>query len=140
MIIKIAKFYLLFVLLSSCSSKYIQKVSPDTKTKFGFEISAPSVSIFFVENGTREVDDRTLYNHKNTANRLYNKYGPATDRFFIAETNARDFKFNLKGVTYYIEVDSLPQRTAMILFNGRSRPIIEFNSSKYQQKIKKFIK
>ena len=138
---KKALLYILFYgLLSSCSSRFIQQVNPDTKIKFGFEINGPNKAIYFVENATREVDDTTLKNHTDMANTLYNKYGPATDQLYVGATNAKDFKFNLKGKTYYIAVENLPQRTAMILFNGKSKPIIELRSAKYHQKIKRSLK
>lgn len=123
--------------LGSCSPKYIEIVNSDTKTKFGFEISAPNQAVYFVENKkSTSVNDRNN-SHENIANALYNKYGPARDNFFIGTTNARDFKFNLINKTYYIAVEKLPKRNAMILFDGRHKPIVKFNPKKYYRFIDK---
>ena len=121
------------LLLYSCTSKYLVKVNPTTKTKFGFEITEPSFAVFFVENVNSEVGLKNIDQHNKIANKLYNKYGPARDDFFIAKTNAKDFKFNLKNVSYYIEIQKLPQRTAMILFDGKHKPIVYFEPKKYEK-------
>ena len=124
------------LLLYSCTSKYLVKVNPTTKTKFGFEITEPSFVVFFVENVNSEVGLKNIDQHNKIANKLYNKYGPARDDFFIAKTNAKDFKFNLKNVSYYIETQKLPQRTAMIIFDGKHKPNVYFEVEKYEEIIK----
>lgn len=130
------KFLLLFSFLfalTACKSKYIQQVNPDTKAKFGFEITAPNKAVFFVENKTIESENISIHNE--IANSMYNKYGPARDNFHIANTDAKDFKFNLNEKTYCIEVEKLPKRTAMILFDGKQKPTVEFNPKKYNKLI-----
>ncbi|CAM4009497.1 hypothetical protein [Flavobacterium weaverense] len=131
---------LLLFILTSCSPKYIQEVPSDTKTKFGFEISAPNQAVYFVENEKFEFKNNRTFEHEKIANELYNSFGPATDDFYIGKTNARDFKFNVNNKTYYIAVESLSQRTAMILFDGAHKPIIEFNPKKYRKLILKMKK
>lgn len=128
---------LLFFLtaLSSCGSKYIQEVSAAQKTKFGFEITAPNQAIYFVTNEKIEFRNITKNNPEKIANVLYNKYGPARDDFFIGSTNAIDFKFNLENKTYYIAIDKFRKRNAMLLFDGKHKPKIEFNPKKYNQLI-----
>src|SRR5690606_370326 len=108
--------------LISCSPKYIVKVHPDTKIKFGFTATAPNVGVFFVENVNNPIGLSDTNYHQKIADKLYNKYGPARDNFYIGRTNAKEFKFNLKKRTYYIEVQNLPQRTAMIIFDGKHKP------------------
>lgn len=130
-------FFLMLLTLTSCSRRYIQKVNPNTKTKFGFEISAPSKAVCFVTNQKISASERRVNLHQKIANSLYNKYGPATDDFFIASTNAKDVKFNLDEKTYYIDVEQLPNRTAMILFDGRHKPVVKFNPKKYGKLISK---
>lgn len=126
--------------LTSCSSKYIKEVNPETKTKFGFEIPAPNQAVFFVENKNIKISGNKVNNHIAVANAMYHKHGPAKDNFFIGITNARDFKFNLANKTYYITVENLPKRTAMILFDGEHKPNIAFNYRNYSKLIAKIKK
>ncbi len=121
--------------LASCSRKYIEQVSPNKKTKFGFEVTAPSKAVYFVENNT--ISNRTSDNHIKMANAMYNKFGPARDDFFIGTTNAKDFKFNLADKSYYIAIENLPRRTAMILFDGSRKPVVVFNPNRYNKLINK---
>ncbi len=127
--------FLFLLALTSCSTKYIEQVNSDKKTRFGFEITAPSKAIYFVEN--KNIGDSTSKNHTKIANSMYNKYGPARDNFFIGTTNAKDFKFNLANKTYYIAVENLPKKTAMILFDGEHKPVVVFNPNKYNRLISK---
>lgn len=131
---KIIVLVLALFTLGSCSKKYVQQVNSNTKTKFGFEITAPSKAVCFVTNQKIPISGN-IGKHEEIANSLYNKYGPATDNFFIASTNAKDVKFNLADKTYYIEMDQLPKRTAMILFDGKHKPVVEFNPKKYGKRI-----
>lgn len=127
------------LLLASCSPKYIARVNPDTKTKFGFEATTPSVGIFFVENENTAIGLLGVEQHNKMADKMYNKYSPARTDFYIGQTNAKDFKFNLKKKTYYIETKNLPQRTAMIIFDGKHKPTVYFESEKYEAIIKSVI-
>ena len=119
----------------SCRTSSVQQVNSDIKTKFGFEITTPNKAVFFVEN--KKSKDRVSDHHVEIADLLYQQFGPATDDFFIAKTNARDLKFNLAQKTYYINVEKLPKRTAMILFDGKHKPIIEYNPENYRKLIEK---
>ena len=119
--------------LNSCRTALVQQVNSDVKTKFGFEITTPNKAVFFVEN--KQSKERISDHHSEIADLLYQQFGPATDYFFIAKTNARDLKFNLADKTYYIDVEKLPKRTAMILFDGKHKPIIEYNPKNYRKMI-----
>ncbi|NRS90336.1 hypothetical protein HNQ02_003276 [Flavobacterium sp. 7E] len=121
--------FLFLIGLISCSPKYIHLVKSDTKPKFGFEIPAPSKAVFFVENEKNSLDK----NYINTANLLYNKYGPATDNFVIGLTDASDFIFKLGDKTYYIDVKKLPKSTAMLLFDGKHKPTVIFNPKRFEK-------
>lgn len=126
-------FLLLFV-VSSCASRYIKVVSPDTKTEFGITLKAPSEAIFFVENVNITGDNQV---HTNLANSLYNQYGPATDKRVVGRTDARQLKFILKDKTYLIDITKLKKRTALILFDGKNKPIIEYKTKKYRPLIQR---
>lgn len=127
--------FLLLFAFSSCSSRYIKLVSPETKTEFGITVIAPSTAIFFVENLNVKGDNEV---HTKLANSLYNQYGPATDKRVVGRTDARQLKFRLKDKTYLIDITKLKKRTAMILFDGKSKPIIEYKTKKYRSLIQRY--
>lgn len=137
--IKLAAYYFLIIIFfNSCSSRYIKLVSPDTKTEFGITLTTPSQGIFFVENEKVGASKNKIQIHTNTANSIYNNYGPATDKRFVGRTNARQLKFNVKDKTYLIDITKFKKRTAMVLFNGESKPIIRYNAKKYNFVIKDY--
>lgn len=127
-------FLVLFLVISSCSSRYIKVVSPDTKTAFGITLKAPAQAIFFVENVNVTGDNER---HTNLANSLYNQYGPATDKRVVGRTDAKQLKFILKDKTYLIDITKLKKRTALILFDGKNKPIIEYKTKKYRSLIQR---
>lgn len=134
----VAYYFLIIIFLNSCSSRYIKLVSPDTKTEFGITLTTPSQGIFFVENEQVGASKNKIKVHTKTANSIYNDYGPATDKRFVGRTNARQLKFNVKDKTYLIDITKLKKRTAMVLFNGESKPIIKYNAKKYNAVVKDY--
>lgn len=139
---KIKNLLLLFLMISviSCTSKYITEVPATTKTRFGMEITTPTKAVFFVENENAAGTEEQLSEHRQIADKLYHQFGPATDNLYIARTNAQDLKFNLGNSTYYIDVGKLPHRTAMIVFDGKNKPVLIFESKKYEKVFLKNIK
>lgn len=132
-------FFLIITFSNSCSSRHIKKVNPDTKTEFGMTLTAPSQGIFFVENEKVGASNKkTIENHTRAANSIYNNYGPSTDKRFVGRTNVRQLKFNIKDKTYLIDITEFKHRTAMILFDGKNKPIIEYNPKKYNQLVLKY--
>ncbi|PDS25880.1 hypothetical protein, partial [Flavobacterium branchiophilum] len=130
-------FAILFInFLNSCSSKYIKLVSAETKTEFGFTIIAPSQCIFFVENTKVNATSSQIENHTKIANSIYNKFGPSSDKLFVGRTNARQLKFSITDKTYFIDITQLKKRTAMVIFDGKNKPIIEYNVEKYNNLVK----
>jgi hypothetical protein len=134
----VAYYFLIIIFLNSCSSRYIKLVSPDTKTEFGITLTTPSQGIFFVENEKVGASKNKIKIHTKTANSIYNNYGPATDKRFVGRTNARQLKFNVKDKTYLIDITKFKKRTAMVLFNGESKPIIRYNAKKYNVVVKDY--
>ncbi|MFC6268531.1 hypothetical protein [Frigoriflavimonas asaccharolytica] len=128
---------LIILSLTSCNSRFIENVEAGKKTKFGFEVTAPNKTVYFVENEKINTSQIESIKFKNTTNKLYNNYGPATDIFYIGRTNAKDLKFNLNDKTYYLEISKLPKRNAMVLFDGKHKPKIVFKSKKFEKLIKK---
>lgn len=131
-------FFLIIPFFNSCSSRYIKLVSTDTKTEFGMTFTAPSQAILFVENEKVSASKNSIEIHTRNANSIYNNYGPSTDNRFVGRTNAQQLKFIIKDKTYLVDVTEFKDRTAMILFDGESKPVIEYNSKKYEQLFLKY--
>ncbi|MGE6354019.1 hypothetical protein ACQKCJ_09085 [Flavobacterium sp. NPDC079362] len=128
----------IIIVMNACSSKYIKLVSPDTKTEFGITLTSPSRGVFFVENQKIPASKNKIEIHTKVANSLYNNYGPATDNRFIGRTNARQLKFVTNNKTYLIDITKLQKRTAMVIFDGKNKPIIKYNSKRYNASIEKY--
>lgn len=125
--------HILPIFVFSCSSKYVKLVNRDAKTEFGFTLTAPTKGVFFVENIKVNASKDKMQKHAEIANSIYNNYGPATDKMFIGRTNARQLKFNIDDKTYLIDISKFKKRTAMVLFDGKNKPIIEYSPTKYKQ-------
>lgn len=136
-IIHISCFLIILVVLNGCSSKHIKKVNQDIKTDFGITLTSPSEGIFFVENQKVAASEEEIEIHKKTADFIYNKYGPATDNRFVGRTNARELKFITAKKTYLIDITMLNKRTAMVLFDGKNKPVIKYNPKKYNSNVEK---
>ncbi|SDJ16240.1 hypothetical protein [Chryseobacterium jejuense] len=134
---KIFPFILLFLLVCSCSPKIIRVATPEDKADFG--ISNPSKALFFVENENITTSESHISNHKEVADNLYRQFGGATDRVMVGRTNAQTFKFSNGTTTWFVNVQNFPKRTAMILFDGKNEPIIEYNTKNYERLVKKYL-
>jgi len=126
-----------FVMLIFCSCSSVVKLAKENEHAM-VEIFSPTKAALFVayENA---VEEANLENHTKTANYLYHKYGPATDKFLIGRTNAQTFNFSNKKDRWYIDVNKLKQPYAMIVFEGCHKPQIEYDINKYEKKIEKYI-
>ena len=129
--IKKILFATLLVLLfaTSCSPTIIRNAQEGEKSDFG--ITSPSKAVFFVENENIEADEKQVKTHTETANHIYNLFGFATDLMMVGRTNAKNFKFTKGKKTWFVDVKKMQKRTAMILFDGSKKPIIEYDSEKY---------
>lgn len=127
----------ILVVLNGCSSKHIKKVNKDIKTDFGITVTSPSQGIFFVENQKVAASEEEIEIHKKTADSIYNTYGPATDNRFVGRTNARELKFITAKKTYLIDITMLNKRTAMVLFDGKNKPVLKYNPKKYKSIVEK---
>lgn len=134
---KIFPFILLFLLVCSCSPQMTRLATPEDKADFG--VSTPSKALFFVENENISASESHINNHKEVADNLYRQFGGATDRIMVARTNAQAFKFSNGTTTWFVNVKNFPKRTAMILFDGKNKPIIEYNTKNYEHLVKKYL-
>ncbi|MCS4301215.1 hypothetical protein [Chryseobacterium sp. BIGb0232] len=134
---KIFPFILLFLLVCACSPKVTRLAVPEDKADFG--ISNPSKALFFVENESIIASEEHISNHKAVADHLYRQFGGATERVMVGRTNAKAFKFSNGATTWFVNVQDFPKRTAMILFDGKNEPIIEYNTKNYERLVKKYL-
>ena len=120
---------IILLFATSCSTKIIRKAQEGEKSHFG--ITSPSKAVFFVENENIEADEKQVKNHTEKANHIYNLFGFATDAMIVGRTNAKTFKFTKDKKSWFVDVNKMPKRTAMILFDGSGKPMIEYDSEKY---------
>ena len=125
------------IFLVACSPKILRK--PDKGEKSHFGITAPSKAVFFLENENIEADKERIGNHTNTANEIYDMFGFMTDKILVGRTNAKTFKFTKGKKVWFLDADLMPKRTAMILFDGSGKPIVEYDSGKYLSLVKQYL-
>lgn len=128
---------LLFLFIYSCSPKMIRIATSEDKANFG--ISKPTKAVFFVENENSTASENQINDHKNTADKIYAQFGGATERVMVGRTNAKTFTFSNGDITWFVDVQKFPKRTAMILFDGKNEPIIEYNTKKYERLVQKYM-
>ncbi|MDN3692094.1 hypothetical protein QWZ06_07395 [Chryseobacterium tructae] len=134
---KIFPFIMLFLLVYSCSPKMFRLATPDDKANFG--ISNPSKALFFIENEKMAAPEDRISDHKEIADKLYKQLGGATDRLMVARTNAKTFKFSNGTTTWFVDIQNFPKRTAMILFDGKNEPVIEYNPKNYERLVIRYL-
>lgn len=129
----------LFLLLISlsCAPRIIRSAYKGEKADFG--ITSPSKAAFFVENETIESTDEQVKLHIQTANKIYNQFGFSTDQMMVGRTNAKTFKFSNGKKTWFVAVKNLKNRTAMVLFDGSTKPVIEYNPDLYSNLIIQYL-
>ena len=125
------------MVVASCAPKIISTAYQGEKSDFG--ITAPGKAVFFVENENKKSTEEQIKLHKETADKLYNKMGLATDQLMIGRTNAKTFKFSTANKTWFVDVKNLKKRTAMILFDGHAKPMIEYNPNRYSKLVHKYL-
>ncbi|MFV0541490.1 MAG: hypothetical protein ACK5MZ_09690 [Aestuariibaculum sp.] len=125
------------IAFTSCSPK-ITTLGKEESKKVDIGITAPSKAIFFVENETIFGSDAQIKNHTQKADKIHGQFGPFTDEMIAARTNAKTFTFSSGNKIWFINVNKLKNRTAMILFNGRDRPVVEYSIDKYQILVDKY--
>lgn len=128
---------LFFLFVYSCSPKMIRIAASEDKANFG--ISKPTKAVFFVENESIGASEIHINDHKNTADKIYARFGGATERVMVGRTNAKTFTFSNGDITWFVDVQKFPKRTAMVLFDGKNEPIIEYNTKKYEHLVQKYL-
>lgn len=129
---------LTIVLISiSCSPKIIRNWKEGEKSDFG--ITSPSKAAFFVENENIQAEEKLVKKHTEIANQIYGLFGSATDQMLVGRTNAKTFKFTKGKKTWFVDVNQMTKRTAMILFDGSEKPMVEYNVENYLPLVKRYL-
>ena len=129
---------LTIVLISiSCSPKIIRNWKEGEKSDFG--ITSPSKAAFFVENENIQAEEKLVKKHTEIANQIYGLFGSATDLMLVGRTNAKTFKFKRGNKTWFVDVNQMTKRTAMILFDGSEKPMVEYDIEKYLPLVKLYL-
>lgn len=121
----------------SCSPKIIRNAKEGERSDFG--ITSPSKAAFFVENENIQAEEGLMKKHTETANQIYDSFGSATDLMLVGRTNAKTFKFTKGKKTWFVDVNQMTNRTAMILFDGAEKPMVEYDVEKYLPLVKRYL-
>jgi len=121
----------------SCSPKIIRNWKEGERLDFG--ITSPSKAAFFVENENIQAEEELVKKHTETANHIYGLFGTATDLMLVGRTNAKTFKFTKGKKTWFVDVNQMTKKTAMILFDGSEKPMVEYDIEKYLPLVKLYL-
>lgn len=129
------KYIVFLLLLASCSPKMIthtiQKVKADVATSDG------SKMILFVENENILATPTEIDQHKEMVKSIYKQFGGVTSSLPMFVTTSKIFRFGLDKNFWVVDANKMKKRTAMILFDGKNKPIIEYQAEKYPVLINK---
>lgn len=129
--------FTIFLISISCSPRIIRNWKEGERSDFG--IASPSKAAFFVENETIQAEEELVERHTETANQIYGLFGSATDRMLVGRTNAKTFKFTKGKRTWFVDVGQMNKRTAMILFDGSQKPMVEYDVERYLPLVKLYL-
>lgn len=128
---------LLLAVFSYGYSAYSQTNATSSKEKADITLTNGGKAVFFVENASKKEDASALALHKKNSDSIYRMFGGATTTLLVGRTNAQSFKSVTKLKSWYVYVKDLKQRTAMIMIDGNTEPVIEYDPEKYIPLVKK---
>lgn len=132
------KYFLLgsILLLGSCSPKLItrtfEKKSSDLRFLDGTK------AILFVENRDLMQNRKELEHHNQTTKSLFQQFGMVTISLPMFSTSGKVFQFGTGDFFWVVDMNHAKKRTAMIIFDGKQKPVIEYNPDKYAELINKY--
>ncbi|WP_104382718.1 hypothetical protein [Sphingobacterium sp. HMA12] len=97
------------------------------------EIAGPTQAILFVTNESDKSTDFAMRLHDQKANEIIRQVPYSTTKLLVAKTDAQKFTFVVNRSKWKVDVPTLQQRNAMILFDGQSRPKVIYDSQRYQK-------
>lgn len=110
-----------------------------TQEKKTMEIGAPTQAILFVTNIADKSTDFSMRLHDQKANEIIRQVPYSTTKLLVTKTDGQKFIFVVNKSKWTVDVPSLKQRNAMILFDGQSRPKVIYDSQTYLQAAKSIL-
>lgn len=129
--------YVLILLLLTYRYGHCQLKTSTAKDKTDITLTNGGKAVFFVENPSKKEEASLLALHKKNSDSIYYMFGGATTTLLVGRTNAQSFKSVTKLKSWTVYVKDLKQRTAMIMIDGNSEPVIEYDPHKYIPLVRK---
>ncbi|PUV26077.1 hypothetical protein [Sphingobacterium athyrii] len=107
-----------------------------SQVKKSIEIGAPSQAILFVTNASDKSTDFMMRLHDQKAKEIIRQVPYSTTKLLVTKTDAQQLTFIVNKSKWTLDVATLKQRNAMILFDGQSRPKVIYESQRYLQAAK----
>src|SRR5690606_7186253 len=110
-----------------------------SQTIKSMEIGAPTQAILFVTKESDKSTDFAMRLHDQKANEIIRQVPYNTTKLLASKTDAQKFTFVVNKRKWIVDVPTLKQRNAMILFDGQSRPKVIYDSQSYLQAAKSIL-
>ena len=129
--------FLFLFLLIACKPSYVKSILPESQVSSSLTISEGRL-IAFLENSTKSSKNIDKESYKALKNYIYKKYGPATTELLILSIKEGNVRINNKS--WLVEIEKLPKPFALLIYDGKNKPIIELNSDNYVKILEKYFK
>lgn len=105
--------------------------SAASQTVKSLTIASPTHAVLFVTNESDKSTDFIMRLHEKNAAEIFKSVPYSTTKLLVTKTDAKKLAFIVKNHQWTIDVLSLKQRHAMILFDGLAKPKIIYDSNTY---------
>jgi hypothetical protein len=102
-----------------------------SQTVKSLTVASPTQAILFVTNQSDKSTDFIMRLHEKNAAAIFKQLPFSTTKLLVTKTDAKKLTFIVKNQQWSIDVLSLKQRHAMILFDGLAKPKIIYDSNSY---------
>ena len=121
----------------------MKSILPESQVNSSLTISEGRL-IAFLENSTKSSKNIDKESYKALKNYIYKKYGPATTELLILSIKEGNVRINNNqmnnNVSWLVEIEKLPKPFALLIYDGKNKPIIELNSDNYVKILEKYFK
>jgi len=111
-----------------------------SQTVKSLTITGPTQAILFVTNESDKSTDFIMRLHDKNASEIFKQLPYSTTKLLVTKTDAKKLTFIVKNQQWAIDVWTLKQRHAMILFDGLAKPKIIYDSNTYLEVAKPILK
>jgi len=102
-----------------------------SQTVKSLTIASPTQAVLFVTNESDKSTDFIMRLHEKNAAAIFKQVPFSTTKLLVTKTDAKKLTFSIKNQQWTINLLSLKQRHAMILFDGLGKPKIIYDSNSY---------